>query len=123
MQVCHVQLDPLQVTQVARLDLSDFQAAIVLCDEGWVEDGDAGGGGPEGRPEGSEHATDQPGVLRLDSLVMMVQLNIRKCLADRGLPPINIICQKDPPPNAETHISRAPVTPPRARAPRSPPRA
>ncbi|KAI8477171.1 MAG: hypothetical protein J3K34DRAFT_515852 [Monoraphidium minutum] len=92
-KVCHVELDPLQVYAVLRLDLSNFQAAIVLCDEAWVEEGEGGAGGA-GRPEGSDHATDQPAVLRLDSLMMMVQLNIRRALAERGLPPINIICQK-----------------------------
>jgi hypothetical protein len=37
---------------------------------------------------------DQPSVLRLDSLVMVAQLNIRKLIEDARLPPINIIAQK-----------------------------
>lgn len=32
-QVSHVKMDPLQRAQVARLDLSSFKCAIVLCDE------------------------------------------------------------------------------------------
>ncbi|KIY99118.1 hypothetical protein MNEG_8845, partial [Monoraphidium neglectum] len=37
---------------------------------------------------------DGPSVLRIDSLIMTVQLNIRKLLEDSRLPPINVICQK-----------------------------
>lgn len=41
-----------------------------------MEEGDGGAAAAEGRPEGSEHAMDQPGVLRLDSLMMMVQVGL-----------------------------------------------
>lgn len=36
----------------------------------------------------------QKDMLRLDSMVMMCQLNVRKLLEDNDLPTINIICQK-----------------------------
>ncbi|KIZ07098.1 hypothetical protein MNEG_0853 [Monoraphidium neglectum] len=85
-KVSHVKMDPLQRNQVARLDLSSFKCAIVLCDEHWVD--------PDHDESNGIESTDEPSMLRLDALMMTVQLNIRKTLADDGLPPINIICQK-----------------------------
>lgn len=84
--VRHVQLDPLQRSQMTKLDLSSFRCAIVLCDELWVD--------PDNDDSNGIDTIDEPSVLRLDALVMVVQLNIRKILEDQQLPPLNIIGQK-----------------------------
>jgi len=49
---------------------------------------------PDSNDANGIESLDEPSVLRLDSLVMVTQLNIRKLLEDKRLPPINIICQK-----------------------------
>lgn len=84
--VSHVMADPLQRTQLARIDITNISCAIVLCDERWVD--------PDMDDSNGVDSLDERDVLRLDSLVMVVQLNIRKLLEDNDLRPINIICQK-----------------------------
>ncbi|WIA22302.1 hypothetical protein OEZ85_004619 [Tetradesmus obliquus] len=85
-KVSHVYADPLQRNQLAALPLARFRAAIVLADAVWAD--------PDGDERNGIDSIDQPSVLRQDSLMVMVQLNIRKLLEDLALPPINIICQK-----------------------------
>lgn len=79
--------NPLQRSSLAaKLDMSTFRCAVVLCDELWVDPDSNDGNGIDG--------VDEPSVLRQDSLVMVSQLNVRKLLEDSRRPPINIICQK-----------------------------
>ncbi|WIA29180.1 hypothetical protein OEZ86_011691 [Tetradesmus obliquus] len=86
-KVHHVNANPLQRSSLAaKLDMSTFRCALVLCDELWVDPDSYDGNGID--------SLDEPSVLRLDSLVMVTQLNVRKLLEDSRLPPINIICQK-----------------------------
>jgi len=87
-QCVHYKADPLQRFQLAQLQvLTEIKAAIVLCDEMWVDpDMDSNNGIDE---------LQQRDMLRLDSMVMIVQLNVRKILEDAGRPDaINVICQK-----------------------------
>lgn len=87
LQVCHVIANPLQRSSLAsKLDMSTFRCAVVLCDELWVD--------PDSNDSNGIDGVDEPSVLRLDSLVMVTQLNVRKLLEDSRRPPINIICQK-----------------------------
>ncbi|KAF6266640.1 hypothetical protein COO60DRAFT_7439 [Scenedesmus sp. NREL 46B-D3] len=86
-KVHHVNANPLlRSSMAAKLDMSTFRCALVLCDELWVDPDSYDGNGID--------SLDEPSVLRLDSLVMVAQLNVRKLLEDSSLPPINIICQK-----------------------------
>lgn len=81
-QVHHVNANPLQRSSLAaKLDMSTFRCALVLCDELWVDPDSYDGNGID--------SLDEPSVLRLDSLVMVTQLNVRKLLEDSRLPPIS----------------------------------
>eukprot|EP00775_Hariotina_reticulata_P013650 gene13650-13773_t len=85
--VRHVHANPLLRSSLAsKLDLASFRCCLCLCDELWVD--------PDSNDANGIESLDEPSVLRLDSLVMVTQLNIRKLLEDSQLPPINIICQK-----------------------------
>ncbi|KAJ9511776.1 hypothetical protein QJQ45_022650, partial [Haematococcus lacustris] len=85
-KVSHLQADPLQRHELMAVGLEGFKCAIVLCDDKWIDpDQDSANGIDELR---------QRDMLRLDAMVMMVQLNIRKVLDDGDRPTINIICQK-----------------------------
>jgi hypothetical protein len=80
--VHHVNANPLQRSSLAaKLDMSTFRCALVLCDELWVDPDSYDGNGID--------SLDEPSVLRLDSLVMVTQLNVRKLLEDSRLPPIS----------------------------------
>ncbi|KAF8072953.1 hypothetical protein HT031_000613 [Scenedesmus sp. PABB004] len=87
-QVRHVQANPLVRSSIAaKLDVTGFRCAMVLCDELWVDhDGN--------EANGIDGDVDAPSVLRMDSLVMVAQLNVRKLLEDAAHSPINIISQK-----------------------------
>lgn len=82
MQVRHVSANPLlRSSLAAKLDMAAFRCALVLCDELWVD--------PDKDDANGIDSLDEPSVLRLDSLVMVAQLNIRKLLEDSRLPPIS----------------------------------
>ncbi|KAG2488131.1 hypothetical protein HYH03_013277 [Edaphochlamys debaryana] len=84
--VRHLRGDPLQRSEMGALvDVTQLKAALVLCDERWVD--------PD-LNDNDEDVLCQGDMLRLDSLIMMVQLNIRKLLEDASRPTINIVCQK-----------------------------
>lgn len=74
-------LDPLRRDQLAMLPLHRFRAAIVLADEGWC------GRDAADERHSSSHtvsdATDQPGVLTQDALMVMVQ--VRALLSSSGV--------------------------------------
>ncbi|KAG2488904.1 hypothetical protein HYH03_012534 [Edaphochlamys debaryana] len=85
--VRHLKADPLQRSEMAaHVDVTQLKAALVLCDERWVD--------PDLDQTNGVDSLCQADMLRLDSLVMMVQLNIRKLLEDASRPTINIVCQK-----------------------------
>ncbi len=65
-QVHHIRADPLLRGPLSKIDLSDFRCAMVLCDEQWV-DADLD------ETNGIDNL-DEPSVLRLDSLAMVVQV-------------------------------------------------
>jgi hypothetical protein len=67
-QVRHVTANPLQRSSLAgALDVSLFRCALVLCDELWVD--------PDNNDANGLDSLDEPCVLRLDSLVMVAQVN------------------------------------------------
>lgn len=55
-----------------------FKCAVVLCDMKWLD--------PDMEEANGISATEQSDMLRLDALVLMVQLNVRKLIAVRGSP-------------------------------------
>lgn len=55
----------------------------MLCDEQWVD--------PDSNEANGIDSLDEPSVLRLDSMVMVAQLNMRKLRFSASLPDINII--------------------------------
>jgi hypothetical protein len=65
-------LDPLRRDQLASLPLHRLRAAIVLADEGWCSS-DNTYERHTSNPTVSD-ATDQPGVLTQDALIVMVQV-------------------------------------------------
>ncbi len=72
----HVQADPLQRLELATLDLSKFKCAIVLCDERWLD--------PDNDDLNGIDTLDEPSVLRLDSLMMVVQVRGCWCAREHG---------------------------------------
>eukprot|EP00798_Chlamydomonas_sp_ICE-L_P003835 gene3835-13903_t len=120
--VRHIQADPMQTKDLAKVGIQQFKCAIVLCDERWVDPdmNDTNGFDalqqqdmlrldsmvmmiqlnvckwvdPDMNDTNGIDALQQQDMLRLDSMVMMIQLNVRKLNEDRRLPAINIICQK-----------------------------
>ncbi|GBF91919.1 hypothetical protein Rsub_04643 [Raphidocelis subcapitata] len=85
----HIRADPLQRGKL-RLALGkllpQFHCALVLCDHSWLD--------PDRDDANGLGSVDAPSVLRIDSLIMTVQLNLRKIIVDQSLLPINIVAQK-----------------------------
>jgi hypothetical protein len=68
-QVRHLTANPLQRSSLASaLDVSLFRCALVLCDELWVD--------PDNNDANGLDSLDEPSVLRLDSMVMVAQVNL-----------------------------------------------
>jgi hypothetical protein len=71
--VLHVRGNPLRRLELgARIDIRKFKAAIILVDQSWVD--------PDMDATNGLQLKNQSDMLRLDSLSMAVQLNIRKLL-------------------------------------------
>ena len=65
--------DPLKMQQLRhRLDVTAYKCAIILCDQSWLD--------CDVTTSNSLAIQNQSDMLRLDALVMAVQLNIRKLL-------------------------------------------
>ncbi|KAK9866656.1 hypothetical protein WJX84_009216 [Apatococcus fuscideae] len=87
LSVLHVQGDPLERSELQeRVDLTKFRCAIILCDEGWID--------PDLDTSNGIQIEEEGDLLRLDSMLLMVQLNVRSILEAKGFPEINIICEK-----------------------------
>lgn len=72
-QVLGVRGDPLKINQMRRrIDVTEYKCAIILCDFSWQD--------PDLDPSNGLTMISQADTLRLDALVMTVQLNIRKLL-------------------------------------------
>ncbi|EIE20310.1 hypothetical protein COCSUDRAFT_67575 [Coccomyxa subellipsoidea C-169] len=85
--VIHVYGDPLKYRDLeSKLEVQRFNSAIVLCDAAWVD--------PDQNAANGIALRTKDDMLRLDSMVMTVQLSIRKLLEERGFPDINIITEK-----------------------------
>ncbi len=56
---------------------------MVLCDMSWLD--------PDMEVANGIAATEQSDMLRLDAMILMVQLNIRKLIEEAAQPDINII--------------------------------
>lgn len=71
--VLHVMGNPLRRMELAaKIDIRKFKAAIILVDQSWVD--------PDMDATNGLQLKNQSDMLRLDSLSMAVQLNIRKQL-------------------------------------------
>lgn len=65
--------DPLKMQQLRRrLDVTAYKCAIILCDQSWLD--------PDLNLSNGIALKSQSDMLRLDAMVMAVQLNIRKLL-------------------------------------------
>ena len=65
--------DPLKIAQLRRrVKVTEYKCAIVLCDQSWQD--------PDLDLSNGLDLLSEADTLRLDSLVMTVQLNIRKLL-------------------------------------------
>lgn len=65
--------DPLKMQQLRRrLDVTAYKCAIILCDQSWLD--------PDLDLSNGIALKSQSDMLRLDAMVMAVQLNIRKLL-------------------------------------------
>lgn len=60
-----------------------YKCAVVLCDMSWLD--------PDMEVANGIAATEQSDMLRLDAMILMVQLNIRKLIEEAAQPDINII--------------------------------
>eukprot|EP00884_Botryococcus_braunii_P018197 jgi/Botrbrau1/5060/Bobra.37_1s0025.1 len=85
--VLHVRGNPLRRLELAaKIDIRKYKAAIILVDQSWVD--------PDMDATNGLQLKNQSDMLRLDSLSMAVQLNIRKLLQDAKMADINIISEK-----------------------------
>ncbi|KAK9845991.1 hypothetical protein WJX81_007900 [Elliptochloris bilobata] len=88
LELRHVSGNPLEADEMtSRLDVTQYTTAIVLCDQSWVDPDLDDTNGIQGLDERRD-------VLRLESLILLVQLHLRKALQDAGYPDINIIAEK-----------------------------
>ncbi|KAK9850097.1 hypothetical protein WJX84_009691, partial [Apatococcus fuscideae] len=81
-----VQGNPLRFRELHKLDVKRYKCAIVLCDALWLD--------PDADDLNGIETKEKRDFLRLDAMIMMVQLNVRKALELAGHPDINIICEK-----------------------------
>ncbi|DBA72591.1 TPA: hypothetical protein ACH3X2_010343 [Trebouxia sp. C0005] len=85
--VLHVPGDPLQKDDLdSKLDILRYKCVIVLCDSQWCD--------PDLDSNNGIQMNSLRDMLRIDSMLMMVQLNIRVLLEAADAPDINIICEK-----------------------------
>eukprot|EP00798_Chlamydomonas_sp_ICE-L_P025812 gene25812-11487_t len=75
--VRHVHADPMLRGELQRIEIRQFK---------WVD--------PDLDETNGIDTLQRHDMLRLDAMMMMVQLNVRKLIEDSRLPAINIICQK-----------------------------
>lgn len=74
--------DPLKPQQLRRrLDVTAYKCAIILCDQSWLD--------PDLDLSNGVELKSQSDMLRLDALVMAVQLNIRKLLQVASSPALD----------------------------------
>lgn len=75
----HVYGDPLRYRDLeSKMEVQRFNSAIVLCDAAWVD--------PDQNAANGIALRTKDDMLRLDSMVMNVQLSIRKLLVRARLP-------------------------------------
>ncbi|KAK9803748.1 hypothetical protein WJX73_000566 [Symbiochloris irregularis] len=83
----HIQGNPLDQRDLkTHLDLTAFSTAILLCDHMWLDPDLKGGNGVEMGEEND--------MLRLDSMMLVVQLNLRQLMEEAGFPNLNLISEK-----------------------------
>eukprot|EP00891_Asterochloris_glomerata_P004631 jgi/Astpho2/4631/Aster-x0209 len=87
LSVLHIPGDPLQRSEIAdRLDITRFKCCIILCDSRWVD--------PDLDSTNGIQMRLAADMLRFDSMLLMVQLNVRKLLEEAEYPDINILTEK-----------------------------
>eukprot|EP01025_Chloroclados_australasicus_P037823 TRINITY_DN38681_c0_g2_i3.p1 TRINITY_DN38681_c0_g2~~TRINITY_DN38681_c0_g2_i3.p1 ORF type:complete len:744 (+),score=121.86 TRINITY_DN38681_c0_g2_i3:179-2410(+) len=84
--VQHVYGDPLEITDVRKLPFEYINRAMILCDDQWLD--------PDMDASNGISLYEENEILRLDSMVMMAQLNVRQVVEEKELPEMNIICEK-----------------------------
>ncbi|CAG9465137.1 unnamed protein product [Pedinophyceae sp. YPF-701] len=87
LKITSVRGNPLLARDWARLiDVSQLDSAVVFCDRAWMD--------PDQDISNGLALLERSHMLRLDALVMMVQLHLRRLLEDAQRPDINILCEK-----------------------------
>jgi hypothetical protein len=85
-KVDHISGDPLNPQQLEELPLERYNSIIILCDKSWMD--------PDVDSSNGIDARDTGDMLRIDSLVMMVQINARTILTKRGCRNVKVIVEK-----------------------------
>ncbi|KAK9810370.1 hypothetical protein WJX72_009592 [[Myrmecia] bisecta] len=87
LSMIHVPGNPLEASELnANINLTRYKCAIVLCDESWID--------PDLNLDNGIEIGNEADMLRLDAMLMMVQLNLRAQLEASDVHEINIICEK-----------------------------
>ncbi|KAK9908516.1 hypothetical protein WJX75_009020 [Coccomyxa subellipsoidea] len=82
----HIEANPLHRESFQKVDLGNVKCALVVCDNQWRD--------ASSTEESNEEHLQAQDYLRLDSMILVVQLNIRTILEEQGRPDINIVCEK-----------------------------
>lgn len=68
---------------------------LIICDERWQDPNFShGDAAPAGTTAAENVIGSETDFLRLDSLIMVCQLNVHAVTGSKELPPLNIICEK-----------------------------
>lgn len=87
LHVYHLHGDPMAPgTFTSVIDIAEYACAMCLCDQKWVD--------PDADASNGVDFLEQRDMLRLDSMLLLVQLHIRTALRAQRLTDINIICEK-----------------------------
>mmetsp|Transcript_30448 Transcript_30448/g.72452 ORF Transcript_30448/g.72452 Transcript_30448/m.72452 type:complete len:898 (+) Transcript_30448:202-2895(+) len=84
--VTYIMGDPLSSQELAKLPLETFGTIIIVCDKGWLD--------PDVDANNGIDARDTADMLRMDAMLMTVQITIRMLLSRRGCKNVRIITEK-----------------------------
>lgn len=86
-RLLHLKGNPLNRKELAeKIDIQSYKSAVVLCDMEWVD--------PDLRVANGIAISDQGDMLRLDAMLMTVQLNLRKMLEEANMNSTIVVAEK-----------------------------
>ncbi|KAK9801967.1 hypothetical protein WJX73_003033 [Symbiochloris irregularis] len=87
LEIVHIRGNPLDRDEVkTKLQLETFRCAILLCDHMWLD--------PDMTAANGVEMGEEDDMLRLDSMMLMMQLNLRQLMEEAGFPSLNLITEK-----------------------------